>query len=71
LFARGANITDDPSIVSYLNYPNGEAREVVQDNRTAQAMIDEAVAAAKQADVVVAAVGESRGMSHESASRTA
>jgi beta-glucosidase len=33
-------------------------------------LIDEAVKAAKDADVVVAAVGESRGMSHESSSRT-
>ncbi|RYF33686.1 MAG: beta-glucosidase BglX, partial [Comamonadaceae bacterium] len=70
LVARGANITEDRSIVDYMNYPNGEAQEVVQDKRTPQAMIDEAVAAAMQADVVVAAVGESRGMSHESSSRT-
>lgn len=33
-------------------------------------LIDEAVKAAKQSDVVVAVVGESRGMSHESSSRT-
>jgi beta-glucosidase len=70
LFARGANVTDDRSIVDYMNYPNGEAKEIVQDGRLPQEMIDEAVAAAKQADVVVAAVGESRGMSHESSSRT-
>jgi len=40
------------------------------DPRTPQAMIDEALKAAASADVIVAAVGESRGMSHESASRT-
>lgn len=33
-------------------------------------LIDEAVKAAQQSDVVVAVVGESRGMSHESSSRT-
>ncbi|WP_444813206.1 beta-glucosidase BglX [Variovorax saccharolyticus] len=70
LFARGANVTEDSRVVDYMNYPNGEAREIVQDGRKPQEMIDEAVAAAKQADVVVAAVGESRGMSHESSSRT-
>ena len=70
LFARGANVTEDRSIVDYMNYPNREAQEIVQDGRMPQEMIDEAVAAAKQADVVVAAVGESRGMSHESSSRT-
>ena len=43
---------------------------MVNDPRPAQVMIDEAVKAAQQADVVVAVVGESRGMSHESSSRT-
>ncbi len=33
-------------------------------------MIDEAVAAAKQSDVVVAVVGEAQGMAHEASSRT-
>ncbi len=70
LFARGANVTEDTSVVDYMNYPNGQAQEVVQDPRSPQEMIDEAVAAARQSDVVVAAVGESRGMSHESSSRT-
>ncbi len=70
LYARGANVTEDKAIVEYLNFLNWDAPEVVQDPRTPQQMIDEAVAAAKQADVVVAAVGEARGMSHESSSRT-
>ena len=43
---------------------------MVQDKRSPQAMIAEAVQAAANADVIVAAVGESRGMSHESSSRT-
>jgi len=70
LYARGANVTNDPALVEYLNFLNWDAPEVVQDRRTPQAMIDEAVATAKQADVIVAAVGEARGMSHESSSRT-
>ena len=69
-YARGANITDDQKIVDYLNFLNFDAPEVTNDPRPAQVMIDEAVKAAQQADVVVAVVGESRGMSHESSSRT-
>ncbi|KMM86187.1 beta-glucosidase [Pseudomonas taetrolens] len=70
IYARGANITDDTAIVDYLNFLNFDAPEVTNDPRPAQVMIDEAVKAARQADVVVAVVGESRGMSHESSSRT-
>ncbi|PBJ04135.1 beta-glucosidase BglX [Pseudomonas sp. ACN5] len=70
IYARGANITSDPKILGYLNFLNFDAPEVVDDPRPANVLIDEAVKAAKEADVVVAAVGESRGMSHESSSRT-
>lgn len=69
-YARGANITEDKHIVGYLNFMNWDAPEVVQDPRSPQAMIAEAVRAARAADVVVAAVGEARGMSHEASSRT-
>ncbi|MBV7496649.1 beta-glucosidase BglX [Pseudomonas sp. PDM24] len=70
IYARGANITSDKKILDYLNFLNFDAPEVVDDPRSANVLIDEAVKAAQQADVVVAAVGESRGMSHESSSRT-
>ncbi|MEO6678414.1 MAG: beta-glucosidase BglX, partial [Pseudomonas sp.] len=69
IYARGANITSDKKVLDYLNFLNFDAPEVVDDPRSAQVLIDEAVKAAKDADVVVAAVGESRGMSHESSSR--
>jgi len=69
-YARGANVTEDKGIVEYLNFLNWDELEVVQDPRTPQQMIDEAVAVAKASDVIVAAVGEARGMSHESSSRT-
>ncbi|MGF0239418.1 beta-glucosidase BglX [Rhodococcus sp. IEGM1300] len=69
-YARGANITSDKKVLDYLNFLNFDAPEVVDDPRPAQVLIDEAVKAAQQSDVVVAAVGESRGMSHESSSRT-
>ncbi|WP_278444774.1 beta-glucosidase BglX [Stutzerimonas kunmingensis] len=68
--ARGANVTDDPRLIEYLNFLNWDRPEVTQDPRLPQAMIDEAVRAAREANVIVAAVGESRGMSHESSSRT-
>jgi beta-glucosidase len=70
VYARGSNITADKKVVDYLNFLNFDAPEVVDDPRPAQQMIDEAVKAARQSDVIVAAVGESRGMSHESSSRT-
>lgn len=70
IYARGANITNDKKVLDYLNFLNFDAPEVVDDPRPAHELIDEAVKAAKDADVVVAAVGESRGMSHESSSRT-
>ena len=70
IYARGANITNDKKVLDYLNFLNFDAPEVVDDPRPANVLIDEAVKAARDADVVVAAVGESRGMSHESSSRT-
>ncbi|WP_278401110.1 beta-glucosidase BglX [Stutzerimonas kunmingensis] len=70
IHTRGANVTDDPRLIEYLNFLNWDRPEVTQDPRPPQAMIDEAVRAAREADVIVAAVGESRGMSHESSSRT-
>ncbi|MBB3105228.1 beta-glucosidase BglX [Azomonas macrocytogenes] len=70
IHARGANITNDQRIVDYLNVISFWEPEVVQDKRSPAAMIAEAVEAAEQADVIVAAVGESRSMSHEAVSRT-
>ena len=67
IYAKGANVTDDKGIVDFLNlYENA----VQVDPRSPQEMIDEAVAAAKQSDVVVAVVGEAQGMAHEASSRT-
>jgi len=67
IFAKGANVTNDKDIITFLN----QYEPAVQvDERTPQAMIDEAVKAANDADVVVAVVGESQGMAHEASSRT-
>lgn len=57
IYAKGANITNDKGIVDFLNLYE-EAVKV--DPRSPQAMIDEAVNAAKQSDVVVAVVGEAQ-----------
>lgn len=67
--ARGSNVLDDPKVVEYLNYLNWDKPEVIQDPRSPEEMIQEAVSVANQADVVIAVVGEVRGMSHESSSR--
>jgi beta-glucosidase len=64
--AHGANITDDPQLITRLNAHGGELQI---DPRPADALIQEAVAAARRADVIVAVVGESQGMSGEAASR--
>jgi beta-glucosidase len=67
LYARGSNITDD-SLLNARSYFFGLKQE--KDTRSPQEMIDEAIATAKKADVVVAVVGESANMSGESSSRS-
>lgn len=69
-FAQGSNLTDDDSLVQYLNWFNWARTEVIVDPRPAASMLDEAVKTAQDADVIVAVVGEARGMGHESACRT-
>ena len=69
IVARGSNVLDDQKIVDYLNFLNWDKPEVIQDPRPIDVMIEEAVTVANQADVVIAVVGEVRGMSHESSSR--
>ncbi|WP_168409972.1 beta-glucosidase BglX [Erwinia amylovora] len=67
LYAKGANITDNRGIQDFLNLYE---KAVTVDARSPRQMLDEAVATAKKADVVVLAVGEARGMAHEASSRT-
>jgi beta-glucosidase len=67
LYAKGANITDNKGIQDFLNLYE---QAVSVDKRSPQELIDEAVAQAKKADVVVAAVGEAQGMAHEASSRS-
>ncbi len=66
LTAKGANLTDD---TLFAKRTNALGIEVEADARSPQAMIDEAVAAANQSDIIVAVVGEAADMSGESSSR--
>lgn len=67
LYALGSNLLDDPE---YQKRATMFGREIPRDNRPEAQIIQEAVDAAKKADVVVAALGESSEMSGESSSRT-
>ena len=67
LYATGANLTDDAFLMEELN-PHGAG--LVPDKRSPQAMLEEAVAVARKADIIVAVLGESFGMSGEAASRS-
>lgn len=67
LYAKGANVIDDPEIVKYLNLYE---EDVQTDPRSPDDMISEAVETARKADVVLAVVGESQGMAHEASSRS-
>ncbi|MBD1367055.1 beta-glucosidase BglX [Mucilaginibacter sp. ZT4R22] len=67
IYAKGANITDDTEFMKRLNFGPGM---VSLDSRSPEDMIEEAVKAAKKADIVVAVVGESQSMSGESSSRS-
>ena len=65
-YAKGANIADDQQMIDRLQAHGGEL-EI--DQRSPEEMIKEAVQVAQAADVVVAVVGESQGMSGEAAAR--
>jgi beta-glucosidase len=67
LYAKGANISDDSMLVKRTNTLG---IEIEPETRSAEAMLDEAVATAAKADVVVAVVGEAADMSGESSSRS-
>ena len=65
LYAKGANISDDTDFVKQVNVFGAE---IEIDKRSPQEMIDEAVATANKADVVVAVLGEAADMTGESSS---
>jgi len=67
IYAKGANISDDSLLVKRTNV---FGPEIEPESRSAEDMIKEAVAAAAQADVVVAVIGEAADMSGEASSRS-
>lgn len=67
LHAKGANLVDDPALRETLK---AFGAEIPVDGRSPREMVAEAVAVSARADVVVAVLGESFGMSGEAASRS-
>jgi len=67
LYAKGANLVDDSSILQQIN-ANGA--EILPDSSSPEQLVAQAVSVAGQADVVVAVLGESEGMTGEASSRT-
>nr|WP_199157754.1 beta-glucosidase BglX [Pedobacter sp. ASV2] len=67
IHALGANLTADATLQTNSTM---FGRDIPRDDRPEEEIIAEAVKAAKNADVVVAALGESSEMSGESSSRT-
>jgi beta-glucosidase len=67
LHAKGANIVDDPNLAARLNVFN---ETFTIDPRSPADLIAEAVAVARQADVVIACVGEAKEHAGESATRS-
>ena len=67
LYAKGANMFDDTVMIKKLNL---QGAGIVPDSQTPDQMIQEAVATAGKADVVVAFMGESFTMTGEAASRS-
>lgn len=65
-YSRGSNLFYDPDMD---RVSRNQGKDVDRDPRSAEEMVAEAVAAANNADVVVAVLGEAAEMSGESASR--
>jgi len=72
VFAKGANITDDPYLKEKIKNPFAALMGIKEEVelRTPAELLTEAVEVAKSADVVVVVLGESANMSGEAASRS-
>ncbi len=66
IYAKGCNLIDDKHVLKKIN--NGNVVSV--DKKTPQELIDEALDMVKDADVIVAVLGEAFNMSGEAASRS-
>ncbi len=65
VYAKGCNIMDDAKIEA-----NGSFGKAIRDNRSSEEMLNEALEVADDADVIVAAIGETSEMTGESSSRS-
>lgn len=72
VFAKGANITDDPYLKETIKNPFAALMGLKEkdETRTPAEMLSEVVELAKTSDAVVAVLGESANMSGEAASRS-
>ena len=66
-YTKGANLIDDPALLKLIT---GYGATIETDAKSPQKLIDDAVAAAKKADVAVVVLGESAFMGGEATSRT-
>jgi beta-glucosidase len=66
-YAKGSNLTADAELEKNASL---FGRELNRDNRSKEELLNEALSIAKDADVIVAAVGETSEFSGESSSRT-
>ncbi|MEP6746589.1 MAG: beta-glucosidase BglX [Bacteroidota bacterium] len=67
LYAKGANISDDSMLIKNAN---ALGTEIETDKSSPEELMNEAVATANKADVIVAVMGEAADMSGESSSRS-
>lgn len=67
IHAKGANVVEDPELEARVSI---FGKPTYRDERPEAVMIQEAVAAARNADVIIAAMGEAAEMSGEASSRT-
>lgn len=67
VYAKGSNLTADATLEKNVSM---FGRELGRDNRTKEELLNEALKVAKDADVIVAALGETSEFSGEASSRT-
>lgn len=67
VYAKGSNLTDDAKLEEHATM---FGRSLNRDNRTNEELLREALDASKNADIIVAALGESSEFSGEASSRT-
>lgn len=68
LYAKGANVVEDLALAKNTYLVDHSATSIAKE--TPQELLNEAIATAKKADIIVLALGEASEMSGESASRT-